>query len=105
ADPFVTTPTIISYKRPNHCHPSYSELLPVFHSLFLTRDRESSYPFKYLSIIQLSIFKSRANWILLIYILELSINKFNFGKSSSPLISVSVHCQSIIYNIQNKMEK
>src|SRR5699024_4851297 len=49
-----------------------------------------SYPFKYLSIVRRSTFKSRANWLLLIFILELSISKFNFGKSSSPLISISV---------------
>src|SRR5699024_9719830 len=47
-------------------------------------------PFKYLSIVRRSTFKSRANWLLLIFILELSISKFNFGKSSSPLISISV---------------
>src|SRR5699024_4970343 len=54
------------------------------------RECERSYPFKYLSIVRRSTFKSRANWLLLIFILELSISKFNFGKSSSPLISISV---------------
>src|SRR5699024_1848629 len=57
---------------------------------FLLRECERSYPFKYLSIVRRSTFKSRANWLLLIFILELSISKFNFGKSSSPLISISV---------------
>src|SRR5699024_6401163 len=57
---------------------------------FLLRECDRSYPFKILSIFLRSTFTSRANWLLLIFILELSISKFNFGKSSSPLISISV---------------
>src|SRR5699024_594593 len=57
---------------------------------FLLRDCERLYPFKYLSIVRRSTSKSRANWLLLIFILELSISKFNLGKSSSPLISIFV---------------